>query len=138
MEKLNDLSRSILVRNAQRGIDELISNGESVEMLRDGYHTFGELYEHRIVLWIKLCEMLYDIDNYKGNGQNVWKSKVHSDGSCDDGWFLLGYNETSGQQITYHLPISKWDACYFAKELGEAPEFDGHTSADVLKRLSEI
>jgi hypothetical protein len=114
-----------------------ISNGEVMEeilcpsnpgIISDGYHTFNELYEHRIVLYMAFCKSLEPA---------VWKSKKHSDGSTWEGWFLLGIFEDKGKQITYHLPEKYWDQCQF-KELDQAPEFDGHTSAEVLKRISQL
>lgn len=99
--------------------------------ISDGYHTFGELYEHRIVLFICLCFYLYK-DHY------VWRSKAHSDGSIFDGWFIMGIGEKKGEQISYHLPMRFWDNTLFAKTLGRAPEWDGHTSADVLDRLKSL
>lgn len=99
----------------------------------DGYHTFDELYEHRIVLFIKLCEHL----NFTGS-QLVWRSKLHHDGSQYDGWFIMGINSISGRQITYHLPLSHWEETNFAKTLDKAYKFDGHTSEDVLERLKQL
>lgn len=55
-----------------------------------------------------------------------------------DGWFVLGYGYIEGEQITYHLPLSKWDECNFAKTLDKAPKFDGHTSEDVLERIKKL
>ena len=101
----------------------------------DGYHTFDELYEHRIVLWIALCNALGQANH--SNDQDVWKSKLHSDGSSFDGWFILGMNKDKGKQITYHIPIKYWEECYF-EELEKAPEFDGHTSDDVLERIKNL
>jgi hypothetical protein len=45
----------------------------------DGYHTFSELYDHRITLFIALCRIS------KGRGPSgrwsqLWRSKRHSDG----------------------------------------------------------
>ena len=103
----------------------------------DGYHTFDELYEHRITLWIALCK--YVANKFAGSQAHpVWRSKKHSDGSSYDGWFLLGVNESAGNQITYHLPLSKWETTNFAKDIDKAPEFDGHTSDDVLERIKKL
>lgn len=96
----------------------------------DGYHTFDELYDHRIELFIRLCDFAR-----VGTGYPVWRSKLHSDGSSWNGWFILGIHTEDGKQITYHLPISKWEETNFAETLGKAPDFDGHTSDDVLERL---
>ena len=99
--------------------------------ISDGYHTFDELYEHRITLFIALCYQLK-----RGMvARYVWRSKLHSDGTKFDGWFILGLGKSIGGQITYHIPMSKWDETDFAKTLEKAYEFDGHTSEDVLERL---
>lgn len=98
----------------------------------DGYHTFNELYDHRIALFIALCS---EIDARTPTG-HVWRSKLHSDGSCFDGWFVMGIGTEPGDQITYHLPLSRWaDTDWLGTERPQAPEFDGHTSSDVLQRL---
>lgn len=116
----------------EEAINTLIkSEGVDTNKISDGYHTFEELYEHRIVLFICLCVYLY-------REKPVWRSRSHSDGSTIDGWFLMGINIAPGEHITYHLPRRYWDNTSFAKTLETAPEFDGHTSADVLKRLKSL
>jgi len=70
--------------------------------------------------------------------EDVWKSKQHLDGTRIEGWFILGINKEEGKQITYHLPLSKWDECDFAKTLATAPNFDGHNLIDVLERLKNL
>jgi hypothetical protein len=102
-------------------------------LISDGYHTFDELYSHRVQLFIALCKHL----DYSGR-EWPWRSKLHSDGSSFEGWFVLGLYKKPGEQITYHLPMSKWDECRFAETLERAPEWDGHTSADVLERLKTL
>jgi hypothetical protein len=105
----------------------------------DGYHTFNELYDHRIQLYIKLAESHHTLQQCVINDlEPVWRSKAHSDGSVWAGWFLLGIGKEAGKQITYHLPISKWEECSFAETLEQAPAFDGHSSADVLARLKAL
>lgn len=120
-------------------INDIIKFSEvDTNKISDGYHTFGELYEHRIVNFIALCRVIQFSEYGKDITSPVWKTKKHSDGSSWDGWFVLGIFSEPGKQITYHLPISKWDECSFANEIDQAPEFDGHTSADVLKRLKTL
>lgn len=108
----------------------------------DGYHTFEELYEHRITLFIALCKQRTHIFGVKNEGYyyDIWRSKKHSDGELAFGgtWFVLGIGKEKGKQITYHLPIEKWNECDFAKELEKAPEWDGHTSNDALQRLKSL
>jgi hypothetical protein len=121
-------------------INKLIATkGVDTNLISDGYHTFGELYEHRIELYIALCKM---IDKHCCEFTSpVWASKVHSDGTSFEGWFILGVTTDEGQ-ISYHLPMSKWEHVIKKVEtiqvLDKAPEFDGHTSADVLERLRNL
>lgn len=35
------------------------------ELVSDGYHTFKELYEHRVTLFVALCNSLKCIDEYQ-------------------------------------------------------------------------
>lgn len=112
--------------------------GDKKGEISDGYHSFRELYEHRITLYVKLCHYVQFESEVNIQDNPVWKSKLHSNGKGFDGWFLLGINQEKGKQITYHLPISKWDECHFAIELERAPEFDGHNSTDVLNRLRTL
>lgn len=107
--------------------------------ISDGYHTFSELYEHRIALFIALCHVGSVQDVFGGNALNnvlVWKSKYHNDGMMFDGWFIAGIG-VGHSQITYHLPLEYWDKLHVA-ELQHAPAWDGHTSADVLERLQNL
>jgi hypothetical protein len=108
--------------------------GEDMQV-SDGYHTMDELYEHRIILFITLCFTLWNLTqtNYE-----VWRSELHNDGSKFGGWFILGINKEKGEQITYHLPLKYWEKTDFAETLEKAPEFDGHTSGDVLERLIKL
>lgn len=95
---------------------------DSTGRISDGQHTFDELYEHRIVLYITMLRCM------SGARQLAWRSKLHSDGT--------GY--AAGEQITYHIPLEYWDETDFAETLDKAPEWDGHTSADVLERLKSL
>lgn len=116
----------------EEAINVLIQ-GTDTNKISDGYHTFGELYEHRIQLWIALCRNVMDQPN-----QNVWRSKKHSDGTNIDGWFIVGITTRRHEQLSYHLPISKWNDCHFIEEHERAPEWDGHTSEDMLQRLRDL
>lgn len=123
----------------EEAINVIISGGCDTNKISDGYHTFGELYEHRIILWIALCREIMNNPAYQsGQKAEVWRARKHSDGTGFDGWFILGIGKDKGEQITYHLPESKWNDCEFAFTYDMAPKFDGHTSSDVLKRLSHL
>jgi hypothetical protein len=97
--------------------------------ISDGYHTFGELYEHRIELWITLLNR---------NQKFCWKSRRHSDNSIWKGWFIAGMFHENGNQITYHIPQKYWNRLPNILVLKQAPEFDGHTPNDVIKRLQKL
>ena len=107
----------------------------------DGYHTFDELYDHRITLFIALCKQIthqpYNDDIKFG----VWRSNRHSDGELCFGTgtqYVLGVGKKHGNQITYHIPIERWDETDFAETLEKAPEWDNHRSNDVLNRLKNL
>lgn len=105
--------------------------------ISDGYHTFEDLYEHRIELFIALVNIGNSWHNLEGFNFDAWKSKMHSDGSEWKGWFIAGINTKKGRQITYHLPIKYWKRLDIST-LRKAPDFDGHTPKDVLERLKTL
>lgn len=124
-----EINKRIDFEDARKAVQDLPP--EDRAKISDGYHTFAELYEHRIELYITLCRVLRI--KYP-----IWRSRLHSDGTGFEGWFVLGLDTMRGKQITYHLPDSRWDDCGFAMTLPQAPPFDGHTSADVLERLRKL
>ena len=107
--------------------------GVDTGQISDGYHTFDELYEHRIHLYIALCRYIRVFGT-----ATIWRSRHHSDGSFIEGWFVMGIFEKQGQQITYHLPDRCWLDTGFALTKDRAPDFDGHTSVDVISRLQRL
>lgn len=125
--------------NTHDYINELIKDYHGLDKgkISDGYHTFNELYEHRIELFITLCKFYASVAS-EYNLEEPWKSTTHSDNSIIEGWFVMGINSEKGKQITYHLPMSKWEDCKLIRTLDKAPEWDGHTSADVLERLKTL
>ena len=107
----------------------------------DGYHTFSELYDHRIILYIALCKSINSSHKKEGAFSPVWRSKRHSDGEICFGTgtqYVLGIGKEKGQQITYHIPIERWEETNFADTLEIAPDFDMHSSDDVLVRLRAL
>lgn len=91
----------------------------------DSYHTFNELYAHRIMLFIALMKSHKDIS---------WKSRLHDDGTSYDGWFVGGMNLPSGI-ITYHIPDKYWGIMEDINII-EKSVYDGHTADDVIIRLN--
>jgi hypothetical protein len=117
------------------------AEGEDLEV-SDGYHTFDELYDHRITLFIALARICRRQEQKIGEWPNqpfVWRSRKHSDGELCFGTgtqYVLGIGSLEGHQMTYHIPTNRWEETNFAATLDKAPNFDGHTSADVLARLA--
>lgn len=93
--------------------------------LSDGYHTFDDLYYHRMILSAALMNSYNNLS---------WKSKLHADGTMFDNYFIAGI-ETKEGNFTYHYHIDNWDL-FKVKELDNAPEWDGHESKDVTRLLS--
>lgn len=122
-------------------IEQLLSktglfNLVKVEDVTDGYHSFGELYEHRNLLFCVLLTLIYR----EGLNYKVWKSKLHSDGTMFEGdWFIAGMSDPNGhRQITYHMEVSKYWGILDVPEIEFSPEYDGHSPDDVLERLVSI
>lgn len=113
-------------------INDLIGIISDKGNISDGHHTFDELYEHRTTLFIALCRELYHNPQYMTK-KMVWRKPV------EDGWFLMGINTKMGEQISYHLPESRWEETKFIQiDPVDLVTFDGHNSNDVLKRLKEL
>lgn len=117
-----------------------IDGVDKTGLISDGYHTFDELYDHRITLFIALCRQLVNKKLEHTNG-GIWRSKRHYNGELCFGTgtqFVLGIRTDPSYQITYHIPIERWKETSFAYTLKKAPEWDGHTSDDVIKRLKAL
>ena len=93
--------------------------------LSDGYHSYNELYKHRMILFSIICNQ---------NQEVAWKSLLHHDGTMFDEYFIVGINTPQGQ-FTYHYQLEYWEL-FKAKELKKAPEYDGHTPDDIDRLYS--
>ncbi len=97
--------------------------------MSDGYHTFDELYEYR---------MLYNAHAAHGwlaAGIPVVKSWRHSDGELcfGGGWFIVTATLPSGQ-ASNHYKAEHW-GLFKVPEVYLPPEYDGHTPHDAARRL---
>ena len=101
--------------------------------ISDGYHTFNELYEYRLLYNASMFNELAKQKLY-----DVHKSKRHSDGEeCfGGGWFIVQAQLPTGQ-ISNHYEMKDWDL-FQIPEKEKANPYDGHTSQDVAKRLREF
>lgn len=96
-------------------------------LISDGYHTFDELYHHRMILFSVICNQ---------NKNKAWKAKAHHDGTMYDEYFIVGIETLEGQ-YTYHYHLDNWN--YFkVKEIEFAPEWDGHKPEDITRLLSLV
>lgn len=100
--------------------------------ISDGYHTFNELYEFRM-----LYNAAFFNELHRRWGVSVVKSWRHSDGELcfGGGWFVVSTELPTGQ-ITNHYEAKHWDL-FRVPEVDKAPEWDGHTPQDVAQRLRD-
>lgn len=96
----------------------------------DGYHTFDELYEFRLLYNAALFNEWALLGKY-----DVVKSKKHSDGTkpFGGGWFVVSAELPDGQ-ITNHYELKDWDL-FQIPSVARAPLWDRGTSLDVTERL---
>jgi hypothetical protein len=99
----------------------------SMDNVSDGYHTFGELYDHRRALMAALMNC---------NREISWRSQYHhpDDQPMFDGYFIVGMDLPTGQ-ISYHYKLSHWDDFYGITTYANAPKYDGHTPQSTVQRL---
>lgn len=103
----------------------LVPAHKAPQFTSDGYHTFDELYYHRMMLFAVVCNTYSD---------SAWKSKLHHDDTMYDNYFIVGV-ETPEGQYTYHYHINQWDM-FDVTVLDRAPEWDGHKPEDITRLLS--
>lgn len=81
--------------------------------LSDGYHTFNELYYHRMKLFSVIC---------KQNKEIAWRSLKHYDGTMYDDYFIVGLSLPEGN-FSYHYELKYWDLFDEIKEIPNSPEW---------------
>lgn len=114
----------------QKHVLELENKGE----LSDGNHTFNQLYEFRKVYNAALFN-----EFARQNKYDVHKSKKYFTGElCYEGdWFIVIAILPTGQ-ISNHYEIKNWDLFKIPETETVKYPFDGHTSVDVIDRLSRL
>lgn len=100
----------------------------------DGYHTFKDLYEFRMLY----NAALFNVWAKQGLFQ-VHKSWRHHDGELcfGGGWFIVVAMLPAGQ-ITNHYKAEHWDLFDIPSRQKALFPFDGHNSADVRERLMKF
>lgn len=136
---MSDLRNKIAANELQNAIASLITIGRmgffkgfSENKISDGYHTFAELYDFRMVLQALLFREWAATGKY-----DVHKSWKHYDGEdCfGGGWFVVVAMLPHGQ-VTNHYKEEYWDMFDIQVEPKAKYEFDGHNAADCLDRYS--
>lgn len=103
---------------------------DTIGKVSDGYHTFDELYNIRM-----LYNAAFFNELAKDSRYNVHKSKRHSDGEeCfGGGWFIVMATLPTGQ-ISNHYELKDWDL-FHCEERELADTWDGHSPEMATKRL---
>jgi len=118
-----------LLKDIKRRIEiyRQVERNYSLGSISDGYHTFDELYEYRLLYNAALFN-----EFHKQNLHNVHKSTKHHGG--DDcfggGWFIVMAWLPTGQ-ISNHYEMKDWDL-FQIPEREKADKWDGH-SPEVAK-----
>ena len=106
---------------------DLIEPPVITEYTSDGYHTFGQLYYQRMVLFAVLVQEHKDC---------AWKTRNHEDGEpCfGGGWFLVTIDTPRGA-YGYHFEAKYWNL-FDCPELSKAKHWDGYTEENVNRLFS--
>jgi len=124
----------IFVKNEKSGKVEDFQLHNSFEDVSDGYHTFKELYDYRMIynaLWFN--------ELYKTHPEyDIHKSLRHSDGEkCfGGGWFIVMAELPTGQ-ISNHYEDMYWDM-FNIPEKEKSNTWDGHTPQQAYERMIEF
>ena len=109
-----------------------IQNNEGVnpKFISDGYHSFLELYQFRM-----LYNALLFNTWHKNNEYTVLKSWRHDDGElCFGGGHFIVQAELPTGQISNHYSEQYWEL-FNIPEKEFANKWDGHDAGDVLERM---
>ena len=115
----------LTVVELNKEIQNTKTHNGAIEEISDGYHTFEELYDHRMILFSIICN---------ANKENAWKSMLHDDGNMFDEYFIVGIKTKLGQ-YAYHYHINNWDM-FDVKIVSKAPKWDGHVASDINRLLN--
>ena len=123
----------VFEKNVKSGKLDKFQLCESYDEVSDGYHTFKELYDYRMIynaLWFN--ELALSHPEYQ-----VHKSWKHSDGEIcfEGGWFIVIAELPTGQ-ISNHYEEQYWDM-FKIPEQEKANVWDGHTPQQAYERMKE-
>ncbi len=108
------------------------------DKITDGYHTFGELYDHRRALTAVVAA--WAAWATRTSEPAAWRSKAHHPDDSpmfEGGYFIVGIELDTGT-ITYHYKLSHWDDFAAVPELEHAPKWDGAPPSATVDRLLKL
>jgi hypothetical protein len=110
--------------NANKHNPEVVTDNIS-----DGFHTFGQLYFQRMMLFATLVNLFPELS---------WKTERHEDGELcfGGGWFLVTIDTPVGA-YGYHYEMEYWDK-FNCPVLKKAKHWDGYTEENVDRLFSLI
>lgn len=95
----------------------------------DGFHTFKELYHHRLALTLALIRAAPHL---------AWRSKHHHPNDAEpmfEGYFIIGLELPTGT-IRYHYKLEHWEKFKGITEIVYPPIWDGTSNTtDILEAL---
>jgi hypothetical protein len=107
---------------------------EDTNQVSDGYHTFGQLYDHRVTLMGALMSVVHGQPGF-----DVGWSLRHDDGELcfGGGWLIAWIHLPNGKQIRYHMADSVPLPKMLEKEVGS--EWNGvEETLEGLKELMDM
>lgn len=131
------------------------SENLQTDLISDGWHTFGELYDFRLAynaMAFNLMTIQSEFSHERIIGGiisesvyipkfNVHKSWKHHDGEWCFGeekkWFIVAAKLPTGI-ITNHYEAEHWDLFKIPETEKSIFPFDGHTAHDALDRIFEF
>lgn len=131
---ININSSNYIDFNLSLPLTEIGYVGES-KHVSDGYHTFDELYEHRLLLNASLFNEWYINNKY-----NCHKSLKHHDGSLpfnSNEYFIVCALLPTGL-ISYHYKKEYWNLFKIPATDKALFKYDNHNGFDVINRLKSL
>lgn len=119
-------------------------------LISDGFHTFGELYEFRMMYNALLFNEWAKVDSndipliLSSDGSpkyRVHKSRLHNDGEQPfgrDDMFIVAAEIPKIGQVTNHYNVKDWHLFVIPIYATCLFEYDGHTSTDCLNRMKVL
>ena len=108
-----------------------LPEGVAAGEVSDGYHTFNELYAHRIANFLALMAMA------DRTGLDVGWSRNHADGNpCfGGGWVIAWITAPSGKQARYHMEDTRSLQLHLEQPLG-SPWNEKEETIDALREIA--